>query len=434
MGSSSLSGILASSKLSKDCSRTTVGAKTVPKEVVLFGHFGHDNFGNEATLQAFLYHLRRYLPEVRVRCICTGPAKAAAIHEIDATSATPTVVDSWRPRNRFLGLLRSLLVGVPNEVYRWMDGFRKLRGTKAFIIPGTGLLNDAYGLGGWGPYVLFKWSLIAKLSRCKLLFVAVGAGPLYTRRGKWLVRAALGLAEFRSYRDPETKTYLRSIGAASPSDPVCPDLAFSLVTEGVHFENQDLPRPVVGLGLMLYHGKLSADSQRELTYSAYLNQLLIFAKWLLARGYGIRLLVGEYSDERVVSDFEKLLMAQVEKEHQDRIIHEPINSVRDLIDQLAQTDIVVATRFHNILLALYLERPVLSISFHQKCTSLMEQMGLRNYYQDIKRLSGERLIGQFCQLEEEQGSLKRLIHQKVTEFSGVLDEQYRVLFEEILAG
>ena len=41
------------------------------------------------------------------------------------------------------------------------------------IVPGTGLLTDAYGLGGWGPYSLFKWSLAAKLRGCRVLFVSV---------------------------------------------------------------------------------------------------------------------------------------------------------------------------------------------------------------------------------------------------------------------
>ena len=53
------------------------------------------------------------------------------------------------------------------------------------IVPGTGLLTDADGLFGWGPYSLFKWSLIAKVCRCKLLLVSVGAGPIYGILGRW---------------------------------------------------------------------------------------------------------------------------------------------------------------------------------------------------------------------------------------------------------
>jgi polysaccharide pyruvyl transferase WcaK-like protein len=69
------------------------------------------------------------------------------------------------------------------------------------VVPGTGLLTDAYGLLSWGPYNMFKWSLAAKLRCCKLVFVSVGAGPIYSALGRWLVKSALSLADFRSYRD-----------------------------------------------------------------------------------------------------------------------------------------------------------------------------------------------------------------------------------------
>jgi polysaccharide pyruvyl transferase WcaK-like protein len=45
--------------------------------------------------------------------------------------------------------------------------------------------------------------------------------------------------------------------------------------------------------------------------------------------------------------------------------------VEQLCAQLTQTDMVVATRFHNILLALMLNQPVLPLSYHEKVRSLM---------------------------------------------------------------
>ena len=96
------------------------------------------------------------------------------------------------------------------------------------IIPGTGLLTDAYGLTGWGPYNLFKWSLIAKLRGCEVLFVSVGAGPIYSTLGRYFVKSALSMADFRSYRDDASMAYLKGIGFPTNSDRVYPDLVFSL--------------------------------------------------------------------------------------------------------------------------------------------------------------------------------------------------------------
>src|SRR5437667_6867009 len=171
------------------------------KKIAFFGHFNLTNFGNESTLQAFLYNLRCYEREAEVICITTGPEVTKATHKIDAIPVAESLVKSWRPRNPLLKVVRRLLVGVPTEPYRWIKGVSTLRHTEMLIIPGTGLLSDAYGLLGWGPYTLFKWALIAKICGSKLLFVSVGAGPIHGILGRWIVKSALSLADLRSYRD-----------------------------------------------------------------------------------------------------------------------------------------------------------------------------------------------------------------------------------------
>jgi polysaccharide pyruvyl transferase WcaK-like protein len=402
------------------------------KTVSFFGGFGLGNFGNEITLQAILYHLRLRFPNVNVNCICTHPEITAANHSIRALPLTRTVVNVWRPSNRVAKALRSLLIGAPSEIYRWFEALMTLKQTDLLIIPGTGLLTDAYGLRGWGPYNTFKWSLVAKIRGCKVFLVSVGAGPLHSRTGRWLVKSALALADFRSYRDKETKAFLRSSGAGKDTDNVFPDLAFSIVDElSSTLTNPNHRRPVVGVGLMLYHGRLSSDQERESTYRAYLEQHAVLVEWLLARGYDIRLLIGELSDKSVTGEFKSLLSSRLEVYDEERIIDEPASSVQDLLAQLSQTDAVVATRFHNILLALALNKPAICVSFHQKCTSLMEDMGLQEYCQDIKHLNAEKLIEQFCKLETNADSLKQMIRQKVSERRKALDEQYELIFKDL---
>ena len=98
------------------------------------------------------------------------------------------------------------------------------------------------------------------------------------------------------------------------------------------------------------------------------------------------------------------------------------------MSQLAATDFVVGTRFHNVLLALLLNKPSIAISFHHKCSSLMSQMGLSEYCQDIKRLNADSLIEQFCDLERNAESLRPFIKGKADEFRRALDEQYNCIF------
>jgi polysaccharide pyruvyl transferase WcaK-like protein len=320
-------------------------------------------------------------------------------------------------------------VVVGAEPRQYVRAFRKLKGTDMLIVPGTGLVTDAFGLGSWGPYNQFKWTLMAKLRRSRVLFVSVGAGPIDSVLGRALVRAALSLADYRSYRDDSSRDCVRRIGFRATHDRIFPDLVFGL-PEAVLSQHLARPvgtRPVVGLGLMEYYGKYSAAGPGPETYTTYLETLAVFTTWLLEHGYDIRLLLGD-ADTMVISDFRSVLQSRLGTYPETRIIEQPIASVQDVVGELAATDVVVATRFHNVLLALLLNKPVISISFHHKCSALMRQMKLSEYCHEIGHMDADRLIGQFEKLERSRQGLKRTISQGVDAARASLEEQYDLLF------
>jgi polysaccharide pyruvyl transferase WcaK-like protein len=401
-------------------------------KISFFGHFGQGNFGNEITLQAILYHLRRMVPNAEVTCICTGPETVGPAYNIAAVPIGGAVFKPWAFRtNPLARLVRKIFVGIPSELYRCLRILMTLRNTDLLIVPGTGLLTDAYGLFNWGPYSMFKWSALAKLCHCKLFFVSVGAGPISGAIGRCLVKSTLSLADFRSYREKSTVQYLKSIGFRAENDPIYPDLAFSLPEAFIpHEEGRTCRRVVVGVGLMDYNG-MYGTATSNVTYTEYLANLTTFVKWLLAHEYSVRLLIGDISDKRVAQDFKSMLAEQLTPADQRYVIDEPAACVEQLLLQLADTDIVVATRFHNIILALLVNIPVLSIAFHHKCFSLMSSMGLSEYCQDIKDLTADRLIEQFCHLQKNAESLKPMIRQRAEVFRKALDVQYKLIFQDL---
>jgi polysaccharide pyruvyl transferase WcaK-like protein len=404
-------------------------------KIALFGHFDASNFGNECTLQAFLHHLRCYRPDAEITCITTGPAVTVATHRIKAIPISEDLVESWHPRHPLLRLVRKVFIGIPSELYRWINAFMRLRHTEVLIVPGTGLLTDAWFLTGWGPYNSFKWSLLAKSCRCKLLFVSVGAGPVYGALGRWLVKSTLSLADFRSYRDNSTMQYLKGIGFRADNDRIYPDLVFSLPTSAIpHDHTARRPRTVVGLGLMDYAGRYSTSNPSNEIYPAYLQNLTSVVSWLLAHENDIRLLIGSVADVPTIQEFTALLRKRLPEFPEERIIDEPVLSVKDILSQIAATDVVVATRFHNVLFALLCEKPVISISFHHKCESLMSAMGLSAYCLDMNSLKADQLIDKICDLMLNAAKLKLLIRKKNEEFRKTLDEQYRLIFNDTLRG
>src|SRR5262249_23469229 len=160
------------------------------------------------------------------------------------------------------------------------------------------------------------------------------------------------------------------------------------------------------------------------------ENLASFVRWLLAQENDVRLLIGDHWDVHTTQDLRGLLREPLSVCGEEHIINEPVSSVEGLLSQIVATDIVVATRFHNVLLALLCEKPVISISFHHKCESLMSAMGLSAYSLDINTLKADRLIEKFCDLETNAAKLKPQIKEKAREFREVLDEQYRFIFND----
>lgn len=414
--------------LSVECSETAAIAKgnnIAPKRVAFFGHFDTTNFGNESTLQSILYHLRCFQPRSKITCICDGPETVAAAYGIKAVP-----LSYIKSRSPTRSILTKAVLGLPSEFYGLLKGFITLSRMHMLIVPGTGLLTDAYGLRGWGPYNSFKWSVLAKICGCKLLYVSVGAGPVYTFLGRFLVRSALTLADFRSYRDNSTKQCLNSIGLRADNDPVYPDLVFSFPESMLPQQSAEKnERYVVGLGLMIYAEKYSVSDPDIEIQRTYMNILTTFAHWLVAHEHDVRLLIGDLADMGTKEEFKELLRGVLEERDCKHIIDEPIQSVESLLAQIAMSEIVVATRFHNVLLALLCNKPVIAISFHHKCDSLMAAMGLSEYCLNINSLRANVLIEKFCELKSNTDSLKLLIKGKVDQFRQELDKQYNTIFQ-----
>lgn len=401
-------------------------------KVAVFGPFGSTNLGNEATLQAVRYHLDRHRPPVDLTCVCTAPDVATAIHGVKAIPITESFVGGWVPKRRVGKILQKVFIAVPSEPLRWLRAARRLRSIDVLIVPGTGLLTNVGGLLGWGPYGTFKWSLLAKICRCRLLFVSVGAGPVHRRRGKSLIKVALALADYRSFRDESSKEHLERAGVSTEDDPVFPDLVFSLPEDVIP---EPAPttgsRPVVGIGVMVSAGRDVLGRSDDGIYRSYVENLARTGEWLVGRGYDVRLLIGDHLDASVVDDVRAAILERLPVDAHRHILYTPPATTEELLSQIGATEFLVATRFHTIVFALICNKPVISVSFHHKCDSLMQAMGLGRYRLDGNNLRAEDLTERLVELDANAESLKRQISGKNREFRRRLDLQYERLFDEI---
>lgn len=403
------------SQMSIDCTRPKIG---------LFGIFGAGNLGNESTLRALLYNLRKHVPNADFTCICSGPEETALRYNISALRIREMSLPPIK--NKTLRLLRRMVLGVPMELYRCLKAITTLRGVDMLVMTGTGMLGD-FGIRPLDlHYDILRWSVIAKLCRCKLLFVSVGVGPIDHRLSKSLIKAALALADYRSYRDTFSKQYLESMNFDTKGDRVCPDLAFSLPREVAPSNHKrDGHGAVIGVGLMTYFNRRASSDKDETVYRDYIAKLGAFVIWLVEHKYIVRLLIGDtLYDARARQDLRCLLQKAGIDWDERKIIDEPACSLDELLSQLATTDLVVASRFHNVLLALMFTKLVVAISYHKKIDSLMADVGLPEFCQDIEHIDSYRLVEQFTSMRHSAEELKPQIERKTEEYRRELEDQY----------
>jgi polysaccharide pyruvyl transferase WcaK-like protein len=100
------------------------------------------------------------------------------------------------------------------------------------------------------------------------------------------------------------------------------------------------------------------------------------------------------------------------------------------MDQLASLDFLIASRFHNVLLALMLGKPVVSVSYNEKNDALMGLMGMGEYCRSIEAFEVDWLMDRVDDVERNGARLRPRIVEKAAQFRDELDKQYAVLFGE----
>jgi polysaccharide pyruvyl transferase WcaK-like protein len=312
------------------------------------------------------------------------------------------------------------------DAYRWLKAIAELRNKSSLVMTGTGMLGD-YSL----QYEIFRWAVTAKLCRCKLLFVSVGAGPTRRPLCRWFVKTALKLADYRSYRDTLSRDCLEAIGLDVKNDPVYPDLAFSLPRTVVPADYGTGRRgAVIGVGLVDYYGASyygpNHSANDQAAYCDYLGCVACFVAGMLRRNYAVRILIGDFAyDQGVRQGLRRALEERGVTYEEGKIIDSPAFSVDELLLQLSSVDIVVSSRFHNLVLALMLKKPVFAVSYHaEKFRPLMEGVGLSEFYQDIDHIDVDELIGKVVRLQENAPTISVQTARQTESYHIALDEQY----------
>jgi polysaccharide pyruvyl transferase WcaK-like protein len=379
--------------------------------VALFGGFGIGNFGNDASLEAVLGFLRAERPDVEISCICTEPRVVAAKYGVPAIATVRKLRGPWRR-------LDTLLLRQPSAWRNWLHRLAAVRRCDVILVAGTGVFDDFRDTPlGW-PSRLLLWCLAARLRGVRVAFLSVGGGPILNPISRMLMKSAAQLAQHRSYRDDDSLAYMRSIGMDENASIVLPDLAFLLPTP------PEPPRPAgapltVGVGIMNYRGWRDSKT----VFEDYVDTHARLIQWLDARGYATRIIIGQApTDFKAVRAIEERLGRPLIGPRE-----EAMNSIHDAMQAIAETDLVVASRYHVQIAALKMRRPLISLSYAPKNDALLQEVGLGAFIQDVHRIDFDLLTRQIDTLASERSRYGAIVADRVSAMEQRLRQALREL-------
>ncbi|MBL8536284.1 MAG: polysaccharide pyruvyl transferase family protein [Hyphomonadaceae bacterium] len=378
------------------------------RRILVLGTYGGGNFGNDACFEATLEWLRAAFTNASIVAVCADPVLASGRFGIAAVSlrAFPSFLPRW---------LDTLLLRQPSLWLNWLVCLRALKRCDLLVVAGTGAIHD-FRDRPWGwPSRFLRWMLAARLQGASIWFACVGAGPVINPLSRWMMVWATKLAARRCYRDQSSRTYMSAQGVDESQSLVTGDIAFLMPAPTP--SDRGVGQAVVGVGVMNYRGWRT----NEKVYRAYIESMAQLIEWLKFKGHKVRILIGQRPTDLIaVDDLEArlgyALMSDAERE---------VSSYQDILRAVANTDVVVASRYHVQIAALKMRRPVLSIGYGPMNDDLMRAAGLGEFLHDIERIDHRTLIFQCDRLINMRFHFGKVVQTEIKTLEAGLHERLR---------
>jgi polysaccharide pyruvyl transferase WcaK-like protein len=384
-----------------------VRADTRRARVALFGGYGIGNFGNDASLEAILTFLRAERPELELSAVCSGPKVVVERYGL------PAIANRMQPRSKLARFLDRALLRQPSLWASWAHCLSVLGRYDAILVAGTGVFDDFRDSPfGW-PSRLLRWSLAARARGVKMSYISVGAGPIVSPISRTLMKWAAQQAHRRSYRDADSRDFMVRLGVDDRASEVLPDLAF-LLPRRLAPTRDGGGRLVIGVGVMNYRGWQASDEG----FRAYIDLHQRLIEWIEDKGYGVRVVIGQTPADLVaVRELEerlgKSLLTPADKN---------METIHQAMDAVAETDLVVASRYHVQIAALKMRRPLISLGYAPKNDSLLEDVGLGDFIHDVEKTDFEKLTRQIDLMAQDRAHYAAIVDENVTRMEKRLEE------------
>ncbi|MGD0445088.1 MAG: polysaccharide pyruvyl transferase family protein [Edaphobacter sp.] len=420
-------------------------------KIALLNHIGGGNLGDDATLAAIIQNIRLRWPYAELHAFTMNPDDTEERHGIPShpirrqtwsiesdpksTEATfkKTLRSAVRRYNFLLRLSRginALAIRLPLTVIRELlflnESRRCIRHFDLLVVSGGGQFTERDGPWAF-PYTILKWTLLAKSSGIKCFILNVGAGPLEHPLSKVFTSRALASAAYVSFRDEKSQVLAHKIGFSGKSR-IYPDNVYGLESSSLPAKSAEVEiGRIVGFAPVPYGHPHMHPAERDWTvYNKFLAKCTTVCSRLLAREYSVVLFGTDVGVDTLVNAD---LLTKLRKQNAVNLPrYENTRTLQNLLASMSAMDYVITCRFHGVVLAHILNKPVLAIAHHPKVTNLMNALGLEKYCVDIATFDPVRLADTFESLVSDTEDVKSSMAASLTKYRARLAIQFDDLF------
>lgn len=337
-------------------------------KIGILGNYGHDNNGDEAILQGIILQLTNELriPSKDIVIFSNNPANTNERYGLDSV--------------KLLHKKGSLPASILTTILQNRKIIQKL---DLLIIGGGGLLMDMYKRDA--P-LYTSHALLGKLTGCEVIVYGVGAGPIQTKLGTFLIKLMVKCASTVSVRDVKSKALLKKIGVTKPVGVIA-DPAFRMGDNMQRKATSEIKS--IGVTAVPYFSKDYWPTSDEDKYRSYINGMAKNLDQVIEKN-GVHITFFSTKFPQDIKATEEIYSAMKNKE-QVEIMKENLHPDK-LVSLCQKQDIIIGTRLHSLILSVAVGTPIIGIGYHQKVHNFMERIEKESYSIHIEGLHQDSLL------------------------------------------
>ena len=340
------------------------------KTILILGAYGGLNIGDELILSSLLLDLKKIFHAENITVFSLDADNTKKNHNIYSVYAG----------KKTLGALIT---------------FKQLLFADLLIIGGGGLIQDY----GKSPNTIINYlirALFAKILNKKLVFCAIGVGPIELRLSKFLIPFVMNRAALITTRDQESNNLLRSLGVKKPKIITTTDPVFALKMKSVSLSNSASFRtwqkfsskksgPQIAICLLPFFKSAHGNFEKDLEIQRIIASVGVH----LIRNYNANIIFLPF--ERRTDIEESIAVSRLMGQNKNVIVLKKYYSHSDVQDIISQMDLIIGMRLHSLILAALQKVPSVAIVYHPKIQSFLrltnqEETGLDLFDLQVSKL------------------------------------------------